>query len=126
MARPGNLRDALEATRIVDSETGGTLNSGTKSAALSIFEGTKQRLGLLASTVSFGGGQDWSATLVEAGPARSFPIERSAGPAIAQRCMDAPRTQRAALGSLTCLPGAIRLASQMAGHCETVSCAQAA
>jgi hypothetical protein len=38
-----NLRDALEATRIVDSETGGTLNSGAKSAALSIFEGTKQR-----------------------------------------------------------------------------------
>jgi hypothetical protein len=30
-------------TRIVDSETGGTLNSGAKSAALSIFEGTKQR-----------------------------------------------------------------------------------
>lgn len=38
-----NLRDALEATRIVDSETGGTLNSGAKSAVLSIFEGTKQR-----------------------------------------------------------------------------------
>lgn len=38
-----NLRDALEATRIVDSETGGTLNSGAKSAAMSIFEGTKQR-----------------------------------------------------------------------------------
>lgn len=38
-----NLREALEATRIVDSETGGTLNSGAKSAALSVFEGTKQR-----------------------------------------------------------------------------------
>jgi len=38
-----NLREALEATRIIDSETGGTLNSGAKSAALSIFEGTKQR-----------------------------------------------------------------------------------
>jgi hypothetical protein len=38
-----NLREALEATRIVDSETEGTLNSGAKSAALSIFEGTKQR-----------------------------------------------------------------------------------
>lgn len=38
-----NLRDALEATRIVDCETGGTLNSGAKSAALSVFEGTKQR-----------------------------------------------------------------------------------
>jgi len=38
-----NLREALEATRIVDSETGGTLNSGAKSAAHSIFEGTKQR-----------------------------------------------------------------------------------
>ncbi|MEI6644138.1 MAG: strawberry notch family protein [Novosphingobium sp.] len=38
-----NLREALEATRIVDCETGGTLNSGAKSAALSIFEGTKQR-----------------------------------------------------------------------------------
>ncbi|KHS42590.1 strawberry notch-like NTP hydrolase domain-containing protein [Novosphingobium subterraneum] len=38
-----NLREALEATRIVDGETGGTLNSGAKSAALSIFEGTKQR-----------------------------------------------------------------------------------
>lgn len=37
-----NLREALEATRIVDSETGGTLNSGAKSAALSIFEGTKR------------------------------------------------------------------------------------
>ncbi len=38
-----NLRDALEATRIVDAESGGTLNSGAKAAALSIFEGTKQR-----------------------------------------------------------------------------------
>jgi hypothetical protein len=38
-----NLRDALETTRIVDGETGGTLNSGAKSAALSVFEGTKQR-----------------------------------------------------------------------------------
>ena len=38
-----NLREALEVTRIVDTETGGTLNSGAKSAALSIFEGTKQR-----------------------------------------------------------------------------------
>ena len=38
-----NPREALEATRIVDSETGGTLNSGAKSAALSVFEGTKQR-----------------------------------------------------------------------------------
>ena len=38
-----NLRDALEATRIVDAESGGTLHSGAKAAALSIFEGTKQR-----------------------------------------------------------------------------------
>src|SRR3546814_21191118 len=38
-----NLREALEATRIVDTETGATRNSGAKSAALSIFEGTKQR-----------------------------------------------------------------------------------
>lgn len=38
-----NLRDALEATRIVDADSGDTLNSGAKSAALSIFEGTKQR-----------------------------------------------------------------------------------
>ena len=38
-----NLHEALEATRIVDTESGGTLNSGAKSAALSIFEGTKQR-----------------------------------------------------------------------------------
>ena len=38
-----NLREALEATRIVDGESGDTLNSGAKSAALSIFEGTKQR-----------------------------------------------------------------------------------
>ena len=38
-----NLREALEATRIVDAESGDTLNSGAKSAALSIFEGTKQR-----------------------------------------------------------------------------------
>ncbi|WP_408589352.1 strawberry notch-like NTP hydrolase domain-containing protein [Novosphingobium sp.] len=38
-----NLREALEATRIVDCETGGTLNSGAKAAALSVFEGTKQR-----------------------------------------------------------------------------------
>jgi hypothetical protein len=39
----GNLHEALEATRIVDEESGDTLNSGAKSAALSIFEGTKQR-----------------------------------------------------------------------------------
>ncbi len=38
-----NLREALEATRIVDQDSGGTLNSGAKAAALSIFEGTKQR-----------------------------------------------------------------------------------
>ena len=38
-----NLREALEATRIVDADSGDTLNSGAKSAALSIFEGTKQR-----------------------------------------------------------------------------------
>jgi hypothetical protein len=38
-----NLREALEATRIVDQDSGNTLNSGAKSAALSIFEGTKQR-----------------------------------------------------------------------------------
>lgn len=39
----GNLREALEATRIVDADNGETLNSGAKAAALSIFEGTKQR-----------------------------------------------------------------------------------
>nr|WP_082734463.1 bifunctional class I SAM-dependent methyltransferase/DEAD/DEAH box helicase [Novosphingobium sp. CCH12-A3] len=39
----GNLREALEATRIVDCDGGGTLNSSAKSAALSVFEGTKQR-----------------------------------------------------------------------------------
>lgn len=38
-----NLREALEATRVVDGESGETLNSGAKSAVLSIFEGTKQR-----------------------------------------------------------------------------------
>ena len=38
-----NLREALEATRIIDQDSGNTLNSGAKAAALSIFEGTKQR-----------------------------------------------------------------------------------
>ncbi len=38
-----NLREALEATRIVDEDSGDTLNKGAKSAALSVFEGTKQR-----------------------------------------------------------------------------------
>jgi hypothetical protein len=38
-----NLREALEVTRIVDGDSGNTLNSGAKSAALSVFEGTKQR-----------------------------------------------------------------------------------
>jgi hypothetical protein len=38
-----NLREALEATRIVDQDSGDTLNSSAKAAALSIFEGTKQR-----------------------------------------------------------------------------------
>ena len=38
-----NRDSHLKATRIVEIETGGTLNSGAKSAALSIFEGTKQR-----------------------------------------------------------------------------------
>jgi len=38
-----NLREALEETRIVDQDSGNTLNSGAKSAALSNFEGTKQR-----------------------------------------------------------------------------------
>ena len=38
-----NLREALEATRIVDEDSSDTLNSGAKSAALSVFEGTKQR-----------------------------------------------------------------------------------
>ena len=38
-----NLEAALEATRIVDAATGDTLNANAKSAALSRFEGTKQR-----------------------------------------------------------------------------------
>jgi hypothetical protein len=38
-----NLEAALEATRVVDSETGDTLNAHAKSAALSRFEGVKQR-----------------------------------------------------------------------------------
>jgi predicted RNA methylase len=38
-----HLQEALEATRIVDAATGGTLNANAKSAALSRFEGTKQR-----------------------------------------------------------------------------------
>ncbi|TMJ12394.1 MAG: methylase, partial [Alphaproteobacteria bacterium] len=38
-----NLQAALEATRIVDAATGNTLNANAKSAALSRFEGTKQR-----------------------------------------------------------------------------------
>ncbi|HEX4736702.1 MAG TPA: strawberry notch family protein [Allosphingosinicella sp.] len=39
----GNLTAALEATRVVDAATGATLNANAKSAALSRFEGTKQR-----------------------------------------------------------------------------------
>ncbi len=38
-----NLQEALEATRIVDAATGGTLKANAKSAALSRFEGVKQR-----------------------------------------------------------------------------------
>lgn len=38
-----NLDEVLEATRIVDADNGNTLNKGAKAAALSIFEGTKQR-----------------------------------------------------------------------------------
>lgn len=38
-----NLEAALEATRIVDEENGRTLNANAKGAALSRFEGTKQR-----------------------------------------------------------------------------------
>jgi hypothetical protein len=38
-----NLTSALEATRVVDSATGATLNANAKSAALSRFEGCKQR-----------------------------------------------------------------------------------
>jgi len=38
-----NLEAALEATRVVDAATGETLNANAKSAALSRFEGTKQR-----------------------------------------------------------------------------------
>jgi P-loop containing NTP hydrolase pore-1/C-terminal domain on Strawberry notch homologue len=38
-----NLSEVLEATRIVDADSGATLNKGAKAAALSIFEGTKQR-----------------------------------------------------------------------------------
>ena len=38
-----NLREALEATRIVDEDSGQTLNAGAKAAAFSVFEGTKQR-----------------------------------------------------------------------------------
>jgi hypothetical protein len=39
----GNLSAALESTRIVDGPTGATLNSNARSAALSRFEGCKQR-----------------------------------------------------------------------------------
>lgn len=38
-----NLRTALDATRVTDSFSNDTYNSGAKSAALSIFESTKQR-----------------------------------------------------------------------------------
>ena len=38
-----NLEAALEATRVVDAASGATLNAGAKAAALSRFEGTKQR-----------------------------------------------------------------------------------
>ncbi|MGQ0588661.1 MAG: strawberry notch-like NTP hydrolase domain-containing protein [Sphingosinicella sp.] len=38
-----NLSTALEATRVVDDATGATLNANAKSAALSRFEGCKQR-----------------------------------------------------------------------------------
>ncbi|MGE5564277.1 MAG: strawberry notch C-terminal domain-containing protein, partial [Bacillota bacterium] len=38
-----HLNEVLEATRIVDAATGATLNSNAKSAALSRFEGVKQR-----------------------------------------------------------------------------------
>jgi predicted RNA methylase len=38
-----HLNEALQATRIVDAATGATLNSNAKSAALSRFEGVKQR-----------------------------------------------------------------------------------
>jgi predicted RNA methylase len=38
-----NLIQALEAARVVDSATGATLNPNARSAALSRFEGTKQR-----------------------------------------------------------------------------------
>jgi hypothetical protein len=39
----GNLASALESTRIVDGATGATLNANAKSAAMSRFEGCKQR-----------------------------------------------------------------------------------
>lgn len=38
-----NLEAALEATRVVDEDSGDTLNRNAKAAALSIFESTKQR-----------------------------------------------------------------------------------
>jgi len=38
-----NLDQALEATRVVDEDSGDTLNRNAKAAALSMFEGTKQR-----------------------------------------------------------------------------------
>jgi hypothetical protein len=38
-----NLESALEVTRVMDAATGATLNAGAKAAALSRFEGTKQR-----------------------------------------------------------------------------------
>lgn len=38
-----NLEAALESTRIIDEDSGDTLNRNAKAAALSIFEGTKQR-----------------------------------------------------------------------------------
>jgi hypothetical protein len=38
-----NLSEALEATRVIDAATGATLNGNARSAALSRFEGCKQR-----------------------------------------------------------------------------------
>src|SRR3546814_14993699 len=38
-----NVRTALDATRVTDSFSNDTYNSGAKAAALSIFESTKQR-----------------------------------------------------------------------------------
>lgn len=93
-----NLEAALEATRVVDAATGGTLNANAKSAALSRFESTKQRFfGQLLLSMKLPSLLPAIETDLEAGHAVVVQLVSTAEAMLGRRLADMTAEERAAL-----------------------------